>query len=339
MKFAHRIRLFVSTARHLSWSQIVCRVKRILRSKWRRLIRKRFVVVDDFILSNWQPPCSNLKEPLCQTDVPVSIEKALVRAQKTAELNFKFLNQTIQFERTPDWHSKEVNQLWRFHLHYFNYLEDLIVEYRVNSKTQIATATLRSLVGSWLDSCDLLAGDAWHPHTISLRLVNWLTAARVMADSLKAEDATFLDRLLCSIYSMARLLEKEIESDVRGNHILKNLKALIYAGIAFEGPEPSRWFRSAMDLLRSETEEQILSDGGHFERNPSYHLVVTKDYLEIGILLRANQRDVPNWLDHAVEKMLDFIAAIIFSDGQLPLIKDTARGAYPSAFCLLVIGN
>ena len=339
MNAIHRFRLFASTVRHLSWGQIVSRAKRVLRSKWQRFIGKRFLVVHDFVLADWQSPCSSLHELVCQADVPANIEKALVRARKTTELSFNFLNQTIQFEHAPDWHLNEVGQLWRFHLHYFTYLEDLIVESQVNSKTQIATATLRSLIGSWLDSCSVIAGDAWHPHTISLRLVNWLTAARVLGDILEEEDAPFLKRLQCSIYAMARLLENEVEFDVRGNHILKNLKALIYAGIAFEGPEPSRWLGNSMDLLRSETEEQILSDGGHFERNPGYHLVVTRDYLEIGLLLRKNQLDVPGWLDYTIEKMLDFTAAIVSRDGNIPLIKDTVRGAYPSAFCLLATGN
>ncbi|MFC1859529.1 heparinase II/III family protein, partial [Thermodesulfobacteriota bacterium] len=56
-------------------------------------------------------------------------------------------------------------------------------------------------------------------------------------------------------------------------------------------------------LLQKELEEQVLSDGGHFERNPGYHAAVLKDCLEIGQFLRLNGDGTTyTWLENAIDQ-------------------------------------
>src|SRR5262249_9635255 len=75
-------------------------------------------------------------------------------------------------------------------------------------------------------------------------------------------------------------LERNVESDIGGNHILKNAKAFLWAGAFFTGPEAARWSARGARILERELPEQILADGVHFERSPAYHAQVTADLLE-----------------------------------------------------------
>jgi Heparinase II/III N-terminus len=59
-----------------------------------------------------------------------------------------------------------------------------------------------------------------------------------------------------------------------GNHLLANAKALVFAGTYFAGDEANAWLQRGVGLLREQVAEQVLADGGHFERSPMYHAIV-----------------------------------------------------------------
>src|SRR2546423_1886887 len=74
-------------------------------------------------------------------------------------------------------------------------------------------------------------------------------------------DTAFAGRFLGSLFGQARFLAKDLEFDVRGNHLLKNLRALLWAGLGFEGAEPEHWLDTALTVLEAEIAEQVLPDG------------------------------------------------------------------------------
>src|SRR2546429_6431909 len=47
------------------------------------------------------------------------------------------------------------------------------------------------------------------------------------------------------------------------------------------------WRVKGLALVRRELEEQILPDGGHFERSPMYHAIVLEDVLDLLHLVRV----------------------------------------------------
>ena len=59
------------------------------------------------------------------------------------------------------------------------------------------------------------------------------------------------------------------------------MKALIFAGLFFEGPDADRWVGLGLKILSKELNEQILEDGGHFELSPMYHSIILEDLLDI----------------------------------------------------------
>ena len=82
----------------------------------------------------------------------------------------------------------------------------------------------------------------------------------------------------------AGFLRRHLESDVGGNHLIKNLKAL--AGLAvFFGDEPL--LRRSLRRLTAQLAVQVLPDGGHYERAPAYHCQVLADLIDVADLLSA----------------------------------------------------
>lgn len=337
MNQLNRLRLMLSTARYLSREQILSRCRRIVRRWWWRLRGRTASIDSNCRLAAHQSLYAGLKEVDSLDVNDEELRQTLDRANAIAGHRFSFLNQNVDLSTHPGWHDLRLSQLWRYHLHYFDYVQDLLV-WSSAGLSRAAYEAFRTLANSWINENQKLTGDGWHPFTISVRIVNWLHAVSAFEAQLQT-DEPFRKRLLGSLYGQAQVLAADLELDVRGNHLLKNLRGLLWAGVAFEGAEPQSWFQRAMELLPQELDEQVLRDGGHFERTPAYHLIVLKDCLEIGIWLRRNRENSPAWLDDAVRRMLDYLMAILPPGGQLPLLKDTAWDAAPAPSKLLAAGS
>ena len=182
------------------------------------------------------------------------------------EHEFRFLNVAKAFSHGKvDWTSTDMTRLWRYNLHYFDYILD----------TGQSVETLSDLISDWIKCNPVRAGEGWEPYTVSLRIVNWikLFLRRDFRDSV---EAVWVE----SLYQQALWLERNIEFHILANHYLKNGKALFYAGIFFEGADADRWLGKGLTILVEQAHEQILRDGGHFERSPMYHSIVIEDYLD-----------------------------------------------------------
>jgi len=246
---------------------------------------------------------------------------------------FSFLHYPVDFGAEIDWHNPAVSQLWRYHLHYFSYVRSLAVA-TIGARQDLAYATFRRLALSWIQGNKRLRGDGWHPYTLSLRLGNWAQAAAVW-NSRIAGDSEFAAIFYRSMYAQARILRRQVEFDVRGNHLIENLRALLWMGAVFRGAEPAEWTEFALCVLRRETEEQIASDGGHFERSPGYHCVVLKNYVEIALLLERNGNTHGAFVTASIRQQAYFLREILGPSRRLPLIKDTAYDATPDPSELL----
>jgi hypothetical protein len=264
------------------------------------------------------------------------VQKSLDRAVNAAGKRFTFLNLTVDLSGGMGWDDPGLSRLWRYHLHYFDFAQDLLV-WAAAGHREPAYRAFRDLADSWVDSNRKVRGDGWHPYTISLRLVNWLEAAALFSEQL-GQDEVFRLRLLDSLRAQAAILHRDLEMDVRGNHLLANLRALVWFSLAFNGREAEAWRGEALNLLREEISEQVLPDGGHFERSPGYHLTVLQHCLETALVLKRNGKVPPPWLESAVRRMLEFLVAIQSPDSNVPLIKDTVWGGSPSPNELLATG-
>ena len=225
-----------------------------------------------------------------------------------------------------DWVSKDMPKLWRYNLHYFDFLHDPHRSYDSNSL----------LITDWIQHNPEGAEDAWEPYTVSLRIVNWIKFFLAIGHSSFKERTEELlkDEWVESLYHQALWLEQNIEYHFLANHYLKNGVALFFAGVYFEGIDADRWFQKGLKILREELDEQFLADGGHFERSPMYHSICLVDYLDVLNLARNSSDVIPcdmvNEFADKVTKAVDFLNGICLPDRAIPLFNDSALGIAPT---------
>jgi Heparinase II/III N-terminus len=189
-------------------------------------------------------------------------------------------------------------RLGRFHRQYG---DDVLAAARAAD-----VAEARRLVATWIEAHPPRPGDAWHPYPLSTRVGNWIAALTLVPELASPE-------LSLSLWRQLRRLERNVEDDVLGNHVIRNARALVLGGAAFGAAELTR---RGIAILRRELPEQILRDGGHYERSPAYHLVVLRDLLEVQAV------SPHSWLAEAIDRMRDFAAALTRPDGAPALFND-----------------
>lgn len=327
------------TIRYLAPAQVWYRARRRGREVWWKLVgtRSKETTTDVWLL-RLRPDIGAQDSGLGAWVTPHEREKALALLEKLERNEFHFLNQCLKFDGAILWNTTNASHLWRYHLHYFGYLESLVVLQAIGGiEAERAWNQFRRLILSWIDSNRPIQGDGWHPYTISLRLVNWLDAAELFFERIK-NDSVFEQKFVGSLASQATFLSENLELDVRGNHLLENIRALIWVGTGLDSPKAQGWLSDALALLREELAEQVLSDGGHFERCPGYHVVVLQRLIEIGNRLRNSTGSMPTYIEDTVHRMLEFLKILRTPNGGLPLFKDTAVDAYPSVDVVLTEG-
>lgn len=211
---------------------------------------------------------------------------------------------------------------WQVNLHYMEFLEG------------VDDDAFMAIVGSWIAENPLRASDswacAWWSYNLSIRVVVWMQ--QIAARRPRLPDA-FIASAATSLAQQLRFLERHLETDLRGNHLIRNLKALIWAGAFFTGPEAERWRRTGAALLAKELAWQILGDGCHYELSPSYHCQVMGDLLEVASVLEAG--DFKNELLATLDRMARVCVLLTHPDGQVALFNDGGLGmAYPAATLL-----
>lgn len=221
---------------------------------------------------------------------------------------FRFIEDEVDFGTSIDWSAADRSLLWRFHLHYFDWLPRLAGEQPELALEQVS---------SWIDSNPAGLMPAWHPYPASLRIVNWARALTLLGP------ATGPERTLQSLSRQTAFLEANLEYHLGGNHLIENAYALLVAGLFFRCPAAPRWESRGLDLLISELQTQVLPDGGHFERSLWYHFRVNLVCREAMKLLQTNGREVPAELTAIDKRMSRFTQALLHDDGNIPLFHDS----------------
>ncbi len=216
-----------------------------------------------------------------------------------------------------DWNSDAQDQLWLYNLHYF---DDLTA---VNAPSR--QDWHRVLVNRWIDENPPAGGNGWAPYPVSLRIVNWIKWALSGARMERAWQD--------SLAVQTRWLAKRLEHHLLGNHLFANAKALVFAGCFFSGDEADAWLETGRAILASEIGEQVLSDGGHFERSPMYHAIILEDVLDLINLVTAYlgtlALETEAHLRSTASSMLRWLDAMCHTDGRISFFNDAAFAIAP----------
>ncbi len=232
---------------------------------------------------------------------------------------FKFLGVELDLPVSGGWNNIADEKLWLYNLHYFGDLNAEAAHNRV--------AWHLALIQRWVAENPAPSGNGWEPYPTSLRIVNWVKWALV-GNTLPAV-------CIQSLATQARWLYKRLEVHLLGNHLFANAKALVFAGLYFKGPEAERWLVRGLGILKRELPEQVLPDGGNFERSPMYHAIFLEDLLDLLNIATAYANQVPTtlitqWRD-ASSRMLEWLQGMSHPDGQIALFNDAAFGTAATA--------
>ncbi|MDZ4257975.1 MAG: alginate lyase family protein [Gemmatimonadales bacterium] len=234
----------------------------------------------------------------------------------TGPQQFRFLNEPGDLG-AEGWDNPGREKLWRYNLHYFDDLNARASHQRSSWHT--------ALLADWIRENPPGQGTGWEPYPTSRRIVNWVKWALQR----EGVDTGLRD----SLAIQARWLSRRLETHILGNHLFTNAKALIFAGLFFEDEEAEEWLKRGLEILGREVPEQILPDGGHFERSPMYHALALEDLLDLINLMRVYPDAIPERYRHFVEEwgglvapMLTWLDAMSHPDGDLAFFNDAAMG-------------
>ncbi|NEQ64601.1 MAG: hypothetical protein F6K21_03675, partial [Symploca sp. SIO2D2] len=232
--------------------------------------------------------------------------------------SFTFLNQTKELDFPLTWNSTAYSRLWQFHLHYFDWIRDILITgYRQGAIDSYSLGKIQYLISDWIAANPLYSFDGWHPYTTSLRIVNWTYAIRAIPSLANPAIAT-------SLWHQLNYLQRHKEYFAGGNHLLENLRAIIIGGLNFSHPQAEKYVQVAVNQLCQQLSLQILSDGCHYERSPMYHLIVMNLVAESVACLGNAGWIVPETIVNYLEKMLQFALGIRLAKGSYPLWNDAA---------------
>jgi uncharacterized heparinase superfamily protein len=212
-----------------------------------------------------------------------------------------------------------VSKLWRYNQHYFDDLNAVNAAER--REWHLA------LLQCWIEENKPGVGVGWEPYPTSLRIVNWVKwqcAGNVLPET-----------AVQSLAVQVRWLTQRIEWHILGNHLFANAKALIFAGLFFSGDEAERWLRKGLRIVAAELPEQVLADGGNFERSTMYHAIFLEDLLDLLNISGAYGDQIPKevvarWRDYSLQ-MLGWLQGMTHPDGQIALFNDAAFGIAATA--------
>ena len=223
-----KLGLILRTVRHLKFVQIYSRF-------WFRYYKPRI----DF---NSAPSISSVKHNYIRINIK---HQSMIGPEEWILLNQKGTLSEI------GWLGDCQTKLWRYNQHYFDDLNAIGSEERIDWHT--------ALIQKWMTNNPPGTKIGWDPYPTSLRIVNWIKWA--LKGNELSEDA------IHSLAIQVRYLEKRLEWHLLGNHLFVNAKALIYAGLFFNGVEANKFLAKGFDILDKQFEEQILTDGSHL----NYH--------------------------------------------------------------------
>ena len=287
-----KAKLLFHTVKYLKFSQVFNRIKR------------RFV----------KPAIDMSPAP----DVSVVARKlqSVVRRQPRMlnENRFEFLNVIADIQIAADWNSPDQDKLWLYNLHYFDDLNAFGARQRVSWHT--------NLIERWINENPPCFGNGWEAYPSSLRIVNWIKWTLT--------GNSFEQSWLDSLATQVRYLSNNLETHLLGNHLFVNAKALVFAGLFFEGKDADRWYQTGLNIIEKEVLEQVLADGGNFELSPMYHSLFLEDLLDLVNIHRAYNKEIISGVKDKILPMFDWLNSMCHPDGGVSFFNDTAFGVAPS---------
>lgn len=235
--------------------------------------------------------------------------------------SFEFLNIKHCFDNNIDWNYSAYGKLWTYNLTYFEFL----------GQADLSKYEGLGLIHDFISNENRIK-DGMEPFPISLRCIFWIK----FLTKHQIED----EQINRSLYRQLQRLSKRPEYHLLGNHLLENGFSLFFGACYFED---QTLLQQAVQILTEQLNEQILSDGAHFELSPMYHQIMLYRILDCINLLQSNETIAEtsflHFLKNKASIMLGWLQQITFTNGDIPQVNDSARGIAPTTSELLSYAN
>jgi hypothetical protein len=242
----------------------------MLRDKFRKLTGH------SYILST--PKQSHKLRLINDIQKPTSYNQQLT-TNNQPPTTFTFLNQPHTFKKNIDWNFNNYGKLWAYNLNYFDYL----------LQKDIAKEQGLRLIYAFINQIEDNR-QGLEPYPLSLRGMNWIK----FLSQHTIEDA----KIDASLYAQYQILLDNIEYHLLGNHLMENGCSLLFGAFYFKD---EALLKAAKTILKEQLDEQILADGGHFERSTMYHLIILERLMDCYNLIANNS--LPFQLPKLKEKL------------------------------------
>lgn len=253
-------------------------------------------------LTGYSHPCSIPKKGFS-----LNLDEGITKPASLKNRMFTFLHQSQSFNDYPiDWNFNDFGKLWAYNLNYFDYLQ----------QPGMTKELGLSLINEFVQQIEQNE-TGLEPYPVSLRGINWIK----FLSRFEIQDM----EIYSSLYAQFRILLDNLEYHLMGNHLLENGFSLFFGAFYFRDEE---FYQKAHSILFEELEEQVLEDGGHFERSPMYHQILLEHLLDSYQLVTHNRDwktdgELEELIREKAEKMLGWLGSVTFLNGDIPLVNDS----------------
>mgnify|MGYP001190811537 CR=1 FL=1 len=205
---------------------------------------------------------------------------------------------------------------WQRCLHSFDWLRDMRAV-----GTEAARIQARNYLMNWAAANQKWRTLSWRPDVLSTRVCNLLTYAEFIS---AGGDENFAKLYLESVGRQTKHLRRVARFISDGLDKMVVTKALVYTALCLPGG--ASHLPSLLKRVSSICEKQILSDGGHIERNPEAQLTVLRHLIDIKDILETSHIEIPETLEAAIDRAVPMLRFYRHGDGGFALFNSSTEG-------------
>lgn len=268
--------------------------------------------------------------------IRVEPQSSRARLDEVVAGQLTLLNSTKPFDvNAPDTlpFENHVDRLWQVRFHTHEWLLELISG-PGNLDAPEAELVVSTLEGWWraFSRDDTAAhGLAWNSYVVATRIRSWCLVYQSLSEEFRHRIES---ELASQLIRHGEFLQGNIEWDLRANHLLRDAIGLGFVSRFVNHELANDWHRLASELAISQWKEQVLPDGGHFERSPMYHAEALADFVDLGQLL-DQVPSLKEEFDSTIAEMREVLHWSCHPDRRICLFNDAAFNGMPSAEWLL----
>lgn len=271
---------------------------------------------------------------LIRCRLPDTVERTLEEAQQIVQHHFDLLGyEGLDYGPEIDWHLDKVHRKrsplkpwYKIRFLDFSEVGDHKVTWELNRHQHFVTLAkafaftndaryvteIEQQFYSWHKANPYPMGINWGSSLeVAFRSLSWIWMRHLLLGN-----PSFSDRFDCDLVrGLARnggYIERYLSTYFSPNtHLLGEALALFFIGtLCPQIPSAARWQQRGFEILISESQRQVRSDGVYFEQSLYYHVYALDLFLHARALAACNHMPLPDSFDHTLRMMLGVVSVL-----------------------------